>query len=296
MVKVFKNNMMALLLLTVGSVLNLGVVLPAQAQSAIVEVVTEPPANGLVRFSGIPEGEVSLPSDSMAATGLSPGSYQTSLSYIDPALLAAHYKLSRISCDDDSSSTPSIGDVASGSATFNLDRNETVVCLFVLTLGAVDNQPGDNEDGDGNNGGNEDGDEDNSGNGRDNDPGACICPKQGSWNVSNLPGKMVCTGVMSMTMPLAPSRQTGLIELSNGCQTLIASGLSDDEATVPFQRTPDCGYKGTIGGSHEGIPMKIDFTLDVADERNMTGQLHSVVNQQGMTCTMSRNYTLSASD
>lgn len=290
MIKILKNKI--LLLFTVGILLSVFMVSPVQAQSAIVEVMTLPAADGTVRFSGTPDGEATLPNDTISASGLPPGSYQTSVAYIDPALLAANYSLTSISCDDDSSSAPSIGDVTSGSATFNLGRNETVICLFIFTKGDVDNEPGDDDsDNDGDNGGNDDGDID-----TDDDLVSCMCPKQGSWNVSNLPGKMVCTGVMSMTMPLAPSRQTGFIEVSDSCQTLTASGLSEDDATVIFKRTANCDYLGSVGGSHDGIPMKIDFTLDLADERNMSGKLHSVINQQGMTCTMSRSYTLISSD
>ncbi|TDR23484.1 prealbumin-like fold domain-containing protein [Marinicella litoralis] len=295
MTKNLNNIISSLLFLSVSLFSSIGIVMPVQAQSgkAIVEVMTEPAISGTVRFSGTPDGEVSLPSGAIFATGLTPGSYQSSVSYVEPALLAANYSLTSISCDDDSSASPSIGDVASGRATFNLDNSETVTCVFIYTKDDVDNGPGDDggDDGDGDDGGNDDGDNDG-----DDDLVSCICPKEGSWRVSNLPGKMVCTGVMSMTVPLAPSRDTGVIEKSNSCRTLTASGLSEDEATIEFNRTANCNYIGTVGGSHEGIPMEIDFTLNVADESSMSGKLHSVVSQQGMTCTMSRNYTMNAVD
>lgn len=285
-------------LLTISILLSVFIVMPVHAQSsqAIVEVMTEPATNGNVRFSGTPAGEVSLPSGTIAASALSPGSYQSSVSYVDPALLAANYSLTSISCDDDSSPSPSVGDVASERATFNLEASETVTCLFIYAQDDVDNGPGDGgDDGDdGENGGGDDGDDGDDD--TDGGLGDCICPNQGAWKVANLAGQMVCTGVMSMTMPLKASRETGNITASNSCQTLTASGLSEDEATITFHRTASCDYQGTVGGSHEGIPMEIDFSLNVADERNMSGKLHSVVSQQGMTCTMSRDYTMKSAN
>ncbi len=289
-----ETKVSGLLLLAVGLSIHVCTALPAQAQSnsAVVEVITEPAVSGSVRFSGTPDGQVTLPNDSISASGLTAGRYVSTISYVDPALLAANYQLTSVTCDDDTSASPSRGDVGNGSATFNLDAHETVNCLFKFTVVEADNGPGDGDD---ERGGGEDGGSDDGGS-NDTDPGnvigACTCPKEGAWNVANLAGKMACTGVMSMTMPLKASRETGHIIASNNCRTLTASGLSDDEATITFQRNADCNYTGTAGGSHEGIPMEIDFTLDVADQSNMSGKLHSVVSQQGMTCTMSRNYTL----
>jgi hypothetical protein len=56
--------------------------------------------------------------------------------------------------------------------------------------------------------------------------------------------------------------------------------------------TPDCGYRGTVGGSQDGIPMTIEFVWQVRDEKRISGSLSSSVSQQGMTCNMSRTYEL----
>jgi hypothetical protein len=271
-------------------------VISSQAQSgtAIVEVITEPAINGEVGFSGTPNGQVMLPQGSISTPRLSSDSYVSTINYIDPILLAANYSLTSVSCDDEASPAASIGDVGNASATFNLDPNETVVCIFKFTKGDEDNEPGDGGNGDdGGNGEDGGGNDDGEGEG---DDGACICPQQGAWKVSNLIGQMACTGVMSMNVPLPPGNATGNIESSNSCRTLTASGLSEDEATITFQRLANCNYKGTVGGTYESIPMEIDFTLNVADQHNMSGSLHSVVNHSGMTCTMTRDYTLTFSN
>ena len=265
----------------------------AETGAATVQVITEPSTTGTVKFSGTHEGEVSLPGGEITVSGLASGSYISNISYVDPALSAANYQLTSILCDDSDSGSPSSGDVASKSATFNLDNTEAVTCVFKFTQEDVD-------DGSGNGGSGSGGSGDDGGGDNDDQTGdgnlACVCPQQGSWKVSNLTGQMACTGAMSMTMPLKASQETGTIVASNGCRTLTASGMSEDEATITFNRLPNCDYQGTVGGSHDGIPMEIDFTLNVADKRNMSGNLHSVVNQQGMTCTMSRDYTMRAAD
>ena len=85
------------------------------------------------------------------------------------------------------------------------------------------------------------------------------------------------------------------ITIGDGCATLIGEGMSDDEATIQMSRTDDCGYRGTVGGSQDGIPMTIHFTFHVQDSENITGDLHSTVSQSGTTCNMSRTYELTYS-
>lgn len=270
--------------------------LPAwsQAATAEVQVLTEPAAtSGLLRFSGMPAGEITLSAsqnNALTAANLDSDSYASTLSFIDPGLLAAGYSLSSITCDDSGSPTPSIGSVASSTATFNIDADETVTCVFLLTS----DDDSDDDTGDDDTGGNPD--DDGSGDDGSGDDGtvvgSCICPEAGSWRVNNLPGQMVCTGVMSMTMPLAPGTGKGTIEIGDNCETLIASGLSEDEADITMHRTEDCGFKGSVGGERDGIPMVIDFTWQVPDTTHITGDLHSVVSQSGMNCVMSRNYEM----
>ena len=224
--------------------------------TAVVRVVTEPPIGaGAFRFSGTPAGElrVELPPGTLSATGLAAGGYSSTLEQLDPAAISAGYELTDIRCDDPASS----GDVASGQANFHIAPGKTVNCDFILVAS-----------------------------------GDCICPKEGQWSVNNLPGEMVCTGTFSMTMPLTPSKGIGTFEIEDNCDTIIASGLSEDEATLVMHRDSSCGYQGTVGGSQDGIPMTIEFTWSVQSDEEIAGSLHSVVSQQGTTCVMSRDFEL----
>lgn len=287
--KVKSRNIDFMNLAKAGLLLMIVVTGPAWSESgtATVKVVVEPSTSGYVNFTGMPNGQVTVPEGSITASGLDNGSYTTTISEIAPSLLSAGYALTDVTCDDDTQS-PSIVDLASRSATFQLDSGESVLCTFKLTLADNENGGGDSDDGNGDED-NGDGDSDD-GNG-DNNP-VCVCPHQGTWQVSNLTGSMTCTGVVSMNMPLEASNETGEIVVSNACNTLTASGMSEDEETIVFERTSDCGYKGSVGGEYEGIPMKIDFSLMASDKSNMSGSLHSVVNQSGMSCTMKRDYKL----
>jgi hypothetical protein len=224
--------------------------------TAVVSILAEPPIGaGTFLFSGTPAGElrVQLEPATLSATELAAGGYSSTLEQLDPAAIAVGYELTDIRCDDPASS----GDVAGGQANFQIAPGKTVNCVFVLIA-----------------------------------PGDCICPKEGSWQVNNLPGEMVCTGSFSMTMPLTPSKGAGTFKIEDNCDTIIASGLSEDEATLVMHRDSSCGYQGTVGGSQDGIPMTIEFNWSVLSDEEIEGQLHSLVSQQGMTCTMSRDFEL----
>ena len=64
------------------------------------------------------------------------------------------------------------------------------------------------------------------------------------------------------------------------------------EASIEMHRVPDCGYKGSVGGSRDGIPMTIEFTWEVHTSERITGDLQSTFSKDGMTCEMSRDYEL----
>ena len=105
--------------------------------SAVVQVVTLPDvAAGIFLFSGVPAGELTLPAGQPAgltATQLAPGSHVSVLDVIDPAIVAAGYRLTAIDCDDQDSTEPSTGDVPGKQATFRIEDGETVTCVFNLT-------------------------------------------------------------------------------------------------------------------------------------------------------------------
>ena len=230
--------------------------LAGEAGTAVVRIVTVPPiAAGKFVFDGTPAGELHLEREPrrLSAAGLAAGSHLSRLQEIDPGALAAGYRLTQIRCDD----AGSWGDPASGRANFQIAPDKTVTCDFVLTKA-----------------------------------GDCICPKEGTWKANNLPGQMVCSGSFNMTVPLTPNQGTGTLKIEEGCEKIVASGLSEDEATLVMRRNESCGYVGTVGGSQDGIPMNIEFTWSVLSERKIAGSLHSAVSQQGATCVMDRDYEL----
>ncbi len=231
-----------------------------QTGSAIVEIVTEPDiGSGTLRFEGTPEGLISLrleQQEQIVAENLMAGVYESSLAVIGPLFAAQGYRLESISCDDEESSLSSTGNVLTQTATFNVEDGETVTCQFKF----VDS--------------------------------ACLCPREGSWTVTNLPGVMVCTGAFNMSIPLPPGTQTGTLEIRDGCQTVFATDFSDDTADLTMHRVAGCAYEGTVGGSQDGIPMEIHFTWHLQDEEFITGELHSQVNQGGATCEMSRSFEM----
>ena len=245
-----------------------GQLVSTMAGTATVEVVTEPALcnGGRLRFTGVPAGEITLgecepgepvPRRTLSAPNLSPGTRVSTLATIDPSVTQLGYRLTAINCDDEQSQSPSFGNISTKQATFGIENGEGVTCTFVLSTGP-----------------------------------ACVCPKEERWNAKNHPGKMTCTGAFSLVAPLAPNTRRPTIELRDDCSTLIAGGMSDDGATLTFQRTSQCGYKGSVGGEQDGIPMTINLTLDVANNERMTGVSTSTFSRQGMTCDMRRTYEL----
>jgi hypothetical protein len=232
----------------------------ASGGTAQLRVKTTPPAAaGMVRFEGLPAGEVSL---SQTGTGLlsaevADGRHVSTLAWIDPALVDAGYRLAEVACDDPSSERRSHGDLSRSTATFEIEAAETVACTFHLAIAT-----------------------------------ACTCPKEGRWRVDNHTGSMVCSGVMAMTIPLKADRGHGTLTINDGCSRILAEGMSDDEADLDMALQPNCSWVGTVGGVQDGIPMTITFRWNVENERRITGDLESTVSQQGMTCRMSRTYQL----
>lgn len=225
-----------------------------------VRVATEPSASsGILRFEGSPAGEVSLSQDGTGrlAAEVDSGRHMSTLVEIDPVLADAGYRLAEVVCDDVASEQRSHGDSSQGTATFNIEDGETVACTFHLALAT-----------------------------------ACICPEEGRWQVQNHRGSMICSGTMSMTLPLKASRQSGNLSTRDGCSRILAEGMSDDEADLDMAVQPDCSWRGTVGGEQDGIPMQIHFRWTAENDRRITGDLKSTVSQQGMTCRMSRTYEL----
>ena len=236
----------------------------ASGGSAQVRVKTTPAASsGMVRFEGIPSGEIALTQDGTGSISaeVPEGQNVSSLVWVEPALVDAGYRLSQIECDDRASERRSHGDLSQNAANFEVEAGESVMCTFHLTVG-----------------------------------NACICPKEGPWLVDNHAGSMVCTGTMSMTVPLKPDSSRGTLSINDDCTRILAEGMSEDEADLDMALQPDCSWIGTVGGEQDGIPMDITFRWNIENEHRITGNLESTVSQQGMTCRMSRTYQLDYAD
>lgn len=237
------------------------IAMAATGGTTVVRVTTTPVyREATVKFSGSPAGEIRLDQNGTGtiSTQVDAGRNLSTLVRIDPALVSAGYLLTEILCDDVRSARRSSGNVQNSKATFEVEDGETVTCTFSLQQPSL----------------------------------ACKCPKKGRWNVVNNTGSMACTGVVSMTQPLKASRSTGTLDVNDRCDTILAEGMSDDEADITMRLQPDCSWKGAVGGEQDGIPMTINFRWNVEDQKHITGNLDSTISQQGMTCKMSRSFAL----
>jgi|GEM_PF-1351163 len=96
--------------------------------SITVSKATVPIGNAtLFAFSGDVAGSIA-DGEAITVSDLSAGAYTS----VEAA--AAGWDLTDISCDDGASTTPSTGDIATRTATFNLDAGEDVICTFTNLL------------------------------------------------------------------------------------------------------------------------------------------------------------------
>jgi hypothetical protein len=99
-----------------------------QRGTVVVSTATDPEGQGgIFEFMGTPFGAVSS-NGTLVVANLKPGMYETT--QVDPA---PDYFLTNVDCDDSNSHTPSVGDIISREAVFNLDPGEIVTCIFVNT-------------------------------------------------------------------------------------------------------------------------------------------------------------------
>jgi hypothetical protein len=268
--------------------------LDAQAGTAVVEMVAlGPSAAATFEFTGVPSGSV-MAGSSLQAASLAAGSYTTTLTPPSP-----EWVLVAITCDDGGSSVPSRGDLVGRSATFNIEAGETVTCTFQMATGEAQSGSSGTQTG-----GTAAGDQSNPfshpDDGWENFPlpadlpptaGTFAVPKGGPWNVSNHSGQMVCGG---FSVPLREASDRGTLDVRDGGQTIVGTGLSDDTAPITMRAVSGVTgrYAGSVGGSQDGIPMTINFFWQLVSDEWIVGYLTSTVSAQGMTCNMFRTFEL----
>lgn len=275
-------------------ILSLVSVLPmearAQSGTAVVRVIAQSPGSGSFQFTGTPSGSVAA-GGTLSAPSLSPGSYATTA--------AGAAQLLSVTCDDAASGTPSVGDPATRSATFNIEAGETVTCTFTYTQPQSQQteqeaptaaeappagvNPFETPD---------EGFEDFPVPGNlPPDAGTYPAPKGGPWDASNHLGSMTCTGFAA---PLKPSQESGTLEVSDDGLTVVGTGFGAGTAPVTMHAVSQINgrYQGSVGGSQDGIPMTINFFWQLVTDEYIIGYLTSTVSQSGMTCRMFRTYDL----
>ncbi len=266
--------------------------------TAIVKVETLPAgAPGSFVFTGVPGGTTSAGSI-LEKRDLEPGTYTSvGLGMVSELVLVS------ITCNDGGSATPSLGSTATRTATFKIDRGETVTCVFryhgrrLGEKGRTDPaEPGDAGDPDPEEPGDVDEPGEPGGPGEPGEPERCLpvdkVPKAGRWNVTNQTGRMVCGTLINM--PLKPSRESGTLEIRDCGWTVVGTGMAQGTAAITMRAVDRTSgrYTGSVGGAQDGIPMTIDFTWQLKSSEWIVGDLKSQVTQGGMTCNMTRPFEL----
>ena len=98
---------------------------------------------------------------------------------------------------------------------------------------------------------------------------------------------------MSLDIPASPP-ENGIIEVRDGGQTLIGTGLQEDQASITLRADPEIRgrYSGTFEGTEQGVPVTIDYFWQVITDEYIVGYLTASVTAQGVTCTVYRPFEL----
>jgi hypothetical protein len=253
-------------------------------------------------YTGVPSGTVSA-NGTLVAANLTPGTYTTTESDPEP-----DFEVTDVSCDDDGSASTSSGDASTRTAVFNLDPGETVRCLFTNTLVEHEDEPtaAGGVVGEGNTGSEAEGpsginpfDEPDPAMDRfplpedlTSDAGTYSVPKAGPWSVVNYAGRMTCDA-FTLDIPASPP-ESGILEVLDGGQTLIGSGLQEDEASITMNAHPEITgrYTGAFEGREQGVPVTINYFWQVVTDEHIVGFLTASVTSEGVSCEVYRSFEL----
>lgn len=266
-------------------------------------------AGGNFLYTGVPSGTVAS-NGTLVVANLQPGTYTSTLADPAPA-----FELTEVECNDGGSSMVSSGDPVTRSAVFNLDPGETVTCTFTTTAAEslVDGEtrlaggtsPGGGEPAAGTDPGQGRNPFDNPVQDLDlfplpdelpPDAGSDTVPKAGPWSITHFAGQMNC-GVINLAIPASPP-ESGILEVLDGGQTLIGSGLRDAlGATITMTADPEImgRYAGAFQGEEQGIPITINYFWQVLTDEFMVGYLSSEFTSEGVACQIYRAYEMTYS-
>jgi hypothetical protein len=260
-------------------------------------------AEGEFLFTGVPSGTIPA-NGTLVAANLTPGTYTTTEADPEP-----DFELTDVSCDDGGSASTSSGDASTRTAVFNLDPGETVRCLFTNTLVEPEEEPTEMAGGVAGGGSTGSVAEGPSGINPFDDPdpamerfplpqdlppdaGTFAAPKAGPWSVVNHAGSMNCDA-FTLDIPASPA-ESGIIEVLDGGQTLIGSGLQEDEASITMNAEAEITgrYAGAFEGKEQGVPVTINYYWQVVTDEYIVGFLTASVTSEGVSCEVYRSYEL----
>jgi hypothetical protein len=274
-----------------------------QRGTAVIAAQVDPEGvEGRLLFTGVPSGTIPA-NGTLVVTGLSPGTYTTTEADPEP-----DFELTDVTCDDGDSGLASSGDPSTRTAVFNVDPGETVQCLFTNEQVEPDAEPAASGGGAEGSTGSEAEAPTGINPFEDPDPamdrfplpedlppdaGTFAAPKAGPWSVVNYAGRMTCGGAMTLDIPASPP-ESGILEVLDGGQTVIGSGLQEDEASITMMAYPEITgrYTGAFEGTEQGVPVTINYYWQVITEEHIVGFLTASVTSEGVSCEVYRSYEM----
>lgn len=101
-------------------------------------------------------------------------------------------------------------------------------------------------------------------------------------------------GWFSLAIP-ANAPESGVLEVLNGGQTLIGTGLQDVEGvSITLNADPDVNgrYTGAIQGMEQGVPVTINHFWQVVTDDILVGYPTAGVTAEGVNCSVYRSFEM----
>ena len=117
------------------------------------------------------------------------------------------------------------------------------------------------------------------------EPAACICPKAGIWELTNLDGWMECNILNIKRTLKGKDRNKGVIwVLDDTCSTIFIEADERKREDVLFERGRDCLYFGFAPGREDGAEVLFEGAQKFETEEFLTGEFYLDMSGLGTDC------------
>lgn len=119
-----------------------------------------------------------------------------------------------------------------------------------------------------------------------------FAPLAGKWRAVSKAGRISCGG---FNTPLPKSTDNGSIDVRQGGNRLIATGVADGRKTrIVLDADPDKPgrWSGDVKVKEQGQSITLDYRMDLVSEKKLIGTMRGDFKVRGQKCTLVRDFVL----